>query len=321
MRRFISARHAQHGHLARAMDASVQAVRRRWFGGGAASLAMRPISAIRYRRYHHTEWPSWMYASITSCCISAGLASKATVLFLGDSLVGQLYDHVCRGTTYIGGTHACNQCEGGCLVRIESTQIPSLTNATHVMDMVAPVEPSLIINDYSALHLLHMHPYNTPCCRPWLDSRAQSGMNQCWELLGGTAKEGQRRDLATQTLCADFWGWVTLGERVTADAAAFRRRWPAVRLALMPPHAVCEAKYRGAYRAWCKAPRAPRLDACARWVSARLPSLHGVMLAAAITEMFLKPPGPAEHWTWVPGNIEPRRPHTGKRRRFVQVYG
>lgn len=211
------------------------------------------------------------------CCASVEGLQDRSVVFVGDSLINQLHGHFCSraDSVHLPPNMTCRACPGVCMLYHSGARIAAQPTAAQVIAAIAyRTTPSMIVHDYNGLHLLHMHPFSKPCCRPWLDTRVpQRMMPGCWTLLAGDEERGKAKDLQTQTYCADFWGWVTLEDRVAADAFTFRQRWPSTRLVLMSPHSVCDRAYMGDYRGWVNAPSWKRNGACASWVRSRLTSL------------------------------------------------
>ena len=129
-------------------------------------------------------------------------------------------------------------------------------------------QPSLVLDDFNALHLLHMHPHTKACCRPWLDSAASGGEAECWQNLA------PRNRKQNQTLYyADFRGYLSLEQSIGEDAKAYRHALGSqVILVAMSSHFICEARFKREYRSWMSALPAQRVSGCVAWLTHRASS-------------------------------------------------
>ena len=129
-------------------------------------------------------------------------------------------------------------------------------------------QPSLVVDDFNGLHLLHMHPHGKACCRPWMDSAASDGEADCWRNLA------RRNRKQNQTIyCADFRGYLSLEQSIGTDAKAYRDAFGSqVRLVAMSSHLICEKRFRREYRSWLSASQDQRQVGCVAWLHRRASS-------------------------------------------------
>ena len=203
--------------------------------------------------------------SVQSCC-GTTLGSHAVALLVGDSLVGDLYSSLCRQADVI---HNCSETV---LVHIPvagkdapALLFPGYYTAARVLPAAERhlrarqllLRPTLVLSDYAAVHLLHLHPVIT-----WFDSR-QSMTEQALQC---------HNSHAVPRSCPDWLGWLHLEAWVASDVRHYRARLSeTAQLVLMTPYMICEDRFTGHWQRWLH--EAHHLKSCAAWVLEREKSL------------------------------------------------
>ena len=155
----------------------------------------------------------------SACCSAHPIGCHAAALFSGSSLVRAIARHHCTPSEG-SSTPACNTTWVYSMpeqVRSSTSRKGMLSRMLSWLIARSLPQPSLVLDDFNALHLLHMHPHTKACCRPWLDSAASGGEAECWQNLA------PRNRKQNQTLYyADFRGYLSLEQSIGEDAKAYR---------------------------------------------------------------------------------------------------
>ena len=206
---------------------------------------------------------------VRSCCALERLGRHRVALFVGDSQLEHVVDHMCaersrqvsaRGAARQG---ACMEQTTALVMVVAAGRWARAYPSFHTVPLaIAAVErvglppPTAVVTNFASAHLLHVHPV-----RPFFDA---------W----GTQSRAAIR-CYPQSTCADFRGLVGFDAQVANDVSVVRRSLPSAALVLMTPNWICDAKLYAQYRKQLAAPEPARWSKCIAWVEARSRSHSG----------------------------------------------
>ena len=184
------------------------------------------------------------------CCAKIRLGRHDAALFIGDSQLEALYDHVCERKT-----KRCNSATSTRITMVVAAgkwarYYPSFHTAQVALAQLprqGPA-PTLVVSNMASPHLLHVHPV-----RPLLDVETTARAAGCYP----------------QSTCADYRGLINLEGWLAADVAEFRQRLRSPRLILMAPNWVCNEKLYGTYLRKLNLPVEARTKPCLDWIQQR----------------------------------------------------
>ena len=174
-----------HGHVQ-----PLRAAAARCFGTNLAGAQQRVLLTTAPTR------PACFDNSVSACCSHVKIGAHAAALFSGSSLTRAIARYHCTPVSRASGE--TSSAVPACLARCDTTWVytaptsdvrSSVSRSAALSRMLGELRaqslprPSLVLDDFNGLHLLHMHPFDKPCCRPWIDGAAPGGEADCWQHL------------------------------------------------------------------------------------------------------------------------------------------
>ena len=184
-----------------------------------------------------------------SCCARSKLGQHEAALFVGDSQLEALFDHLCERKTKrcsrAGSTNIVMVVAAGRWARHYPSFYTAQISLSHWPSQVTL--PTLVLSNFASPHLLHVHP-----ARPLLDVNSIRAPG-CYP----------------QSTCADYSGLVNLDDWIANDVLEFRRRLADPKVVLMGPNWICDRMLYNAYQKKLRLSKEARTHPCLEWIRKR----------------------------------------------------